>query len=442
MTNRLRLELAKEPNAGTWEFAIAPGRPLSFAQPLEAAGPRALAGALRSHASTQLYGRVPVAVSSTEVDATRQRLRAVEGSNGGDPCWVEVDATREPRTVFFLSQSQLVRLRARGGCRELELPNAQIVQVIWTGDGSESNGPLPYGEQLLRLDGTTLGPAGDETVVLQATASSVFAGDVPSQNAFYAVVHGSHRELLGSGFCIVANPFLEEELAGIALRFAVEVFYSDRIAPERVALDDTVLLAVGARPGEPCELTRARRGRIDHFLSRRIFGYRHAVCRVTTATTTDQEKPLVRLPLDVFDVIGVCSDSNVVIEGVAGAASTRPGIRRKRFRALEIRADGLATVPLRLRGGGPNFLDLVGSIDLPPVAMDKVRRDAIGVTADSPVYVRPALGSLLARELSSVTLLLGAGVIGSLSASEVTLTIILVIAYLLVVAIATLRRLR
>lgn len=430
-----------------WLYELVKGRPLGFARaPAAATGHPPLAGQLRAYGSAQVGGRRLVALPIDEVSAVEAKLERYAAMGHGDPCWLRVGVVGEgvERTALLLSDGQYRQLQPTGRAQEVELPNCQFVESLWVSAESSppSAPPARYCDQTLRIPGFTFGVDDEGDLVLQATPTSPLAKELPSQHAFYALVNPHHEATLGRGFCVVSNPLLEAEFPGAALHFPVAVHYLSSVPIERVALDDTVLLAVGARPGEPCSLRSVRRGRLDHLLARRLFAYRHAVCRVTTSTTTDQEKPLVRLPVDVCDVLGITSDSKVVVESVAPAGSDAVSIRRARFRALEMRSEVSVGAPVRLRGTGPNFLGLVGSIDLPQVAMDKVRRETVGASIDGPVYVRPAVGSLLAAEISAVTLLLGAGLIGTLATENTELAAVLVAGFLVLVVIQAIRRLR
>jgi hypothetical protein len=107
------------------------------------------------------------------------------------------------------------------------------------------------------------------------------------------------------------------------------------------------------------------------------------------------------------------------------------------LRGFEQRSD-----PVPLRYGGPDYFAEVGSIDLPPIAIDLIRRNKLGVSPGSAVYVRASFASLLFEEMSAVFLLLAAIFIGTLAQANIPLTVIICIAYVSLVLALAIRRFR
>jgi hypothetical protein len=149
----------------------------------------------------------------------------------------------------------------------------------------------------------------------------------------------------------------------------------------------------------------------------------------------DQEKPIVRLPIEAFDVLGIPPGSRVVIEGLAETSHST--LRRVTARALEER-DGR----LPLISGVPDMLDIAGSVDLPIAALDFAMRQELGISRGSAVYVRPSIVSVITEEFSSVSLVLMAATLGSLVTDKLIISAVLALIYIVLAMLYVLRRLR
>ena len=429
-------------------FSIRHGKPLAASLPSSSTN-RMLAGELRRRNSEQISNRRVIVLAGSAPGPPPRDLMALMARGGIDPCWVRTEAlvSGEPRRALLLSRDQLQALRVRGEIEAIELPNGQTARALVEDRTTATTAwPPPLCVQPLVLAEMVLGqPEGNRTMALQAVPSSRYAASVPSNNAFYAVVNRRHRWLFESGLVAVSNPWLEEDHPDLAAHFGVPVHYSSDVAVEEVALDDVVLLAIGARLGEPCQLERLPRAGPREALNRRVFSFRHSVCRVTSAATVDQEQPVLRLPQAVFDIIGVAPGQKVVVESLQRGRDGERRRARMRVRALLMhpveRDEEAHDVDVRLRTS-IRYLEVVGSIDLPSCAMDKVRREAVGASLGSAVYIRPSLTAVASTELSALTLLLAAGVVGSLSAENVPLSIVFGALAVVFVVIRGLARLR
>jgi len=331
--------------------------------------------------------------------------------------------------LFFMTRRQATWIPIQGEHVAVRTPNHQVLNAIWHGRGRGTALPPVYGEQPLHIEGLLLG---SELFQLTPTWGRRHATESP--NPYYCILNPRHRQSFGSRYCVIRNPYLENAYPGFSVRVPALPVYDDEIEPTQVALDATLYVSVGLRTGEvaavePVDAEPSRWGR-------RLFTYRHAVCRVTRAGAADMEKPLVRLPAEVLDSLGIESGGRVVIEG---AVATPEGneIRRLGLRALQSRTETPAYTY-----DGPDFFDEAGGLDIPLITLDRVRRESLGLNPGSPVYVRPALGTALADELTSVSLLLLAGTVGALAADELALSLALIAAYVTFVAWRTLRRFR
>jgi hypothetical protein len=152
------------------------------------------------------------------------------------------------------------------------------------------------------------------------------------------------------------------------------------------------------------------------------------------------EKPLARVPASVIDILGTSTGSGVVIESL-GANGKSQRIRRISLRITPIR-DYPAPLIARMRMGVPDYQDLMGTEDLPPIHIDLVARKRLDTLPGSVVYVRPSIPSLALKEFTSVSLVL---IVATFSAAALRNLIVAASAaglYLVLAAIVIIGRLR
>jgi hypothetical protein len=350
-----------------------------------------------------------------------------------DPTWLTFSPTPDDGTliVFALTRAQVEIMEVWLPSCNVVLNNDQAIKTVDTQDEqwwSRQNTYELYPWHIPVPRNWTLDAS---SMQLQAMPSAQFAYKLGSPNAYYCVVNPCHRPELGKAFVIVINSYLEQDYHGILARFPVLIRFSDKVPPDRVSLDETVEVAIGLRAGEPLLVQRGPR---RHQSSRRILSFRHTLCRAIPAATLDMEKTVVRISNAVFDVLGVSSGSRIVIEGLGEASERR--LSRAVVRGLEERGERLAL------GGTPDILDIVGSVDLPAIAMDLATRDRLGISRGTAVYVRPAIGSILADEFTNISLVLLAATVGSIASNHVVITIIFIIVYVVLTIMYIGRRLR
>jgi hypothetical protein len=401
-----------------------------------------LPGLLRTLGAVQPCWRYPLAVPTARAPQILDRLQKCFVEAAPDPCVIISHGCRssdasgdsgDTYDILLLAEDQLACVRdMTGPQRRYLLPTGQLISAAAQ---SEKPGrkphrlPPPYGAQYPAFPGTKH-PDGQFHAI-----SPAMLPQAPNRTyAFLCLLHPTHRPTFGSGMIMLRNPELETRYPGLVARFPILVEYRDSLDQRAAALDEKILLTVGLRWGDMCELQplnlEAPR------LSRWLFTYRHTLCRVTYASTTDQEKPFARMPAEVFDVLGVQSGARVVVEGLSQEEPSR-GVRRVVLRGLEKRQD-----PLPQHSNMPDYFAEVGSVDLPSIALDLASRRALGVSAGSAVYVRPAFRSALLVEVSSVFLLLAAALVGTIAQSNWALGIAICILYLSIVIVMAASRFR
>ena len=410
------------------------GRPLGAARTDDTRVGRGVAGIIRNLGGTQIAARYLVAGDASaqeEVCAALSEARRLSAHY--DPTWLAFSPTPDDRslTVFALTRAQVEILDIWLPPRSMTLNNGQTIKTIDTSNEQWWSRQNTYELVSWNIPVPRNWEVDSSAIQLQAMPSAPFAYRLGSPNAYFCVVNPCHAPELGKGFAIVINPYLEQDYHGILARFPVLIKFSDEVPPDRVSLDETVEVAIGLRAGEPLLVQRGPR---RHRSSRRILSFRHTLCRAIPASTLDMEKTVVRMSNAVFDVLGVSSGSRVVIEGLGEATERR--LSRAVVRGLEERGERLAL------GGTPDILDIVGSVDLPAVAMDLATRERLGVSRGTAVYVRPAIGSILADEFTNISLVLLAGTVGSIATNHVAITIVLVTIYVVLTLMYIGRRLR
>jgi hypothetical protein len=403
------------------EVRLIAGRPLGAARTGDTKVGRGAAGIIRKLGGVQIAARYLVAgdvSAQEEICAALSAARRLSAHY--DPAWLALSPTPDDGTIiiFALTRAQVEILDIWLPACGVVLNNGQTIKTVDTKGNQWWSRQNTYELSTWHIPVPRNGTVDPSAVQLQAIPSAPFAYKLGSPNAYFCVVNPCHQPALGRGFAIVINPYLEQDYRGIAARFPVLIRFSDKVPLDRVSIDETVAVAIGLRAGEPLLVQRGPR---RHQSSRRILSFRHAVCRAVPAATLDMEKPVVRLSNAVFDVLGVSSGSRIVIEGLGEVAQRR--LSRVVVRGLEERSERLAL------GGTPDILDIVGSVDLPAIAMDLATRERLGVSRGTAVYVRPALGSILADEFTSLSFVLLAATVGSIVSNHVIITVVLITIY-------------
>lgn len=395
---------------------------------------RLLPGFLRAAGAIQLSHRHPVAVSADRLEEARHRILArLQNSRNADPAWIEVPHTfAAPKegsalTLLMLTQRQAKWLGASGMIGRVEVPSGQRLDALVVAGAGNNELPPEYRQQLLEIPGLVITPP-----LFQL--GSGYQREAGLDNPYSCVLHPSHESNLGRGYCLIRNPYLEDAYSGLNSQITALPEYDSVVPIERVLLDATLYVSVGLRSGELCLVEPL--GKEPNRMGRRVFRYRHAICRVGRTSSADMEKPLARLSQEVLEGIGVNGGQEVVIEAVAREKDTAE-IRSLKLRALPKRVE----IP-PFTQDAPDFFEETGSLDLPTIHLDSIRRRKLGIVQGSAVYVRPSLVSVLLEELSSVLLLLAAGIVGGVATDALWLSGVLAVIYVVFVLWRTLRSFR
>lgn len=393
-----------------------------------------VAGALRLAGACQLAGRYPIAVVFTHLAEFAAQL-SNEWFQGGrtlDPYVLSFNGRAEDGRrlrVLLVSRDQAIRLEHVGAIfaelSEVVLPNSQRVNCTSPARGPvwlEREATLEF--QTVRYEAADTALVPDGEALFQASPSGTYARRLSNSHSFRCLLATSHRRNFASNQAVIRNPALELAYPGIILLLPVLVGFADSVEETSVVVDETVATGIGLRPGEVIEVTPLPRSTAP--LAQRALSFRHSLCRVHGSNTTDMEKPLARLPQEVFDIIGVDPGARVVIEAFSRTDGGVASVRRMVVRALVWRGQDWP-VP---KPGVPDILMETGSQDLPPVTLDLACQRELGVSRGSPVYVRPAIASLIAEEASIaitavVIAALGAAVLGNMVIASAFLAIFL-----------------
>lgn len=403
-----------------------------------------VAGLLRIAGSPQLATRYPVAVAPSALDQLAEHLAtAWERKHPLDPLWISVDGIGSDgrATVLVLltrEQSDVARSSLLGLslADEIRLPNGQIVRPTHPADTdwlSRSNTmecrPIAFTE-------ASPGLMADGESYFQAAPSGEHTRRLAASHSFRCLLHPSLRHRFRSGFASVRNPVLEQTYPGVDLALAVLVRFADKVDGEHVVVDETVSTAIGLRPGEIVEVVPLPK--LAPELAKRALSFRHSLCRVYGSNTTDMEKPLIRLPDEVLDIIGVPAGARVVLEHIACRQDQPPTRHKIVVRALPWRGEQWP-VP---KPGVPDILMETGSQDLPPVTLDLACQKQLDTTRGSVVYVRPAVGSLVVDEWSNAATAVVVAALGAAVLGQVLLTVLFVAAFMALLVLQVWRRLR
>lgn len=411
-------------------FTIEHGRPLAASRLVNTADVdypgKMLPGLLRRAGAVQVGNRIPVAVAqglAAVASDLERRLDHDVDLLSADTAWIRIDGCRScpegsPVAGYLLAAAQLDQLRdLEGPLGDLVLPNGQIVRAIWLGYGRPDCRPVadPLSKQPFVPPGESLGEPHGGWWTFQSTPSSDYSEVVPSSYAYHVVLHRSHCGGLGEGFVVLRNRELEERFPDLDTTLLLRVAYSERISPERAAVEEAALVACGLREGEPCWISRMSGPK-----PRTLFQYRHVLCRVGPASTVDQDKPLCRVPEHVLEAMGSRAGEVVRVETYC-RRSNPPRPKSATIRALVDRPQELPA----LRGGAPDFRDEVGHEDLPTIRLDATRQEQLDVTRGSAVYVRPRVVAYTARAGSSTGFVMIGAVLGAVASEQLVLGIAL-----------------
>ncbi|TQL59243.1 hypothetical protein FB474_0592 [Oryzihumus leptocrescens] len=321
----------------------------------------------------------------------------------------------EPVVVFLLSREQRVRARRfllAEPVGTLSMANGQRVHA--------EHRTKPYRKIPLSWTDGMDGRAADGTEYFQTIDSSSFNDVLDNPHSYFVILNSLAAKIHNTGWVKVSNRMgVDGAEQDPITSFAVRTAFADRIGPREVALDETVSVAIGMREGELVHIES-----IDPkvgTLRRRAFSFRHTIVRVVGATTMDMEKPVVRLPAGVLDILGVASGSRVIVEALS---RENDQIRRVSARVLEEREQRQPRL-----GGVFDVLDMTGSVDLPAIAMDLSMRNRLGIHRGDPVYVRPEFATVFFEEFATVSFALLAAAVGAYAASAQLLAGVLVAVY-------------
>ena len=92
--------------------------------------------------------------------------------------------------------------------------------------------------------------------------------------------------------------------------------------------------------------------------------------------------------------------------------------------------------------GVPDYQDLMGMDDLPPIHVDLAARKRLDVVPGSVVYIRPAIPSLIAKEFASVSLVLIVATFSAAALRNIIVAATAAMLYLVLVTIVITGRLR
>ena len=390
--------------------------------------------------SAQPSTRYPLFIEQERVDKLTDRiLGLVRTGRYFDTAWIVLTSHSYPRpppkeantdqgSVFLLTREQLLGVGSNQRGVSRIVSSGQVLRTVDMAGANPAHRDNTIEMLPLVYEGwdASLGLRPGE-VCLQAAPSAPYADLLWSPYSHQCVLNPAHEEALSGGFVLIRNHILELRHPGLDLRFPVLTRFDERVQPDRVVLDATVSRAVGLRPGEFIALGRLPASNAQ--IRRRIFSFRHCVCRVHVATTTDMEKPIARVSESVLDVLGIPSGSQVVVEGVANG-DRGPVMTLLTRRILAVREPDEITRTT----GIPSVATHVGHADIPSVHLDLNARQALGVSPGSAVYVRPSLGSALTGRFTEVGAVL---LISFVSATILNDTLVAVIAGVLFAFVST-----
>lgn len=406
-----------------------------------------LAGYLRVAGSVSLAARYVFAVPVERVAAFGEHLTAAWASTGGslDRYWVSIPGRPDEddhNCVLLLTPDQVKAVQgllvAHAVGVEVGLASGQIIRT------AEPELAVRALDRSITLELQEIryspeGPVGavpDGVTLFQAHPSGRYARRLSDSHSFRVLLSPHHKERFASGFATVRNPLLERSYPLSAVGLPVIVDFETSVRWDAIVIDETIATGVCLRPGEIVEALpiSAHPPR----LTRGALSFRHSLCRVHGSNTTDMEKPLVRLPLEVFDIIGVNPGARVALE-VYGQSRDGPwGFRKLIVRALPWRGDEWP----RAKAGVPDVLRETGSQDLPPVSMDLACQQELGTTRGAAIYVRPALGSLAIEEASNGATAVVVGALGAAVLGNAVVSGVFVVVFFVLVGLQLWRRLR
>jgi hypothetical protein len=408
-----------------------------------------LAGLLGLCGSPQLGFRYPILVSPKELQSISASLADFcARGHYYDPAWVILSAeivgpdwslTSEECYVALLTKDQLLAVMTDQSSSLCRLSNDQIIRTVDPSAKDPVDRSWTIELQDIKFLGTpSYTPRLPGELQLQAMPSSPFADTTKAANSYYCILHPDHKQRYGPGFALIRNDQLESEYGGLKARLAVLTAYDSEVPKNKVVLDWTTTLAIGLRQGEfvavsPLPVSYAG-------FRRRVLGFRHCLCRAQQTTMLDMEKPIARMPEAVFDVLGIESGTEVVLEGLSVDTGK---ITKLTLHALVDR--GSLDDPrheVKVKTGVPNFDNITGWSDLPFVAIDLEARLRLGISPGTAVYVRPAFSGLVAREFMSISVVLLAATFSAAALQNVALAVISVAVYVFLSGMVLVQRLR
>lgn len=359
-----------------------------------------VAGLMRHLDARTIAYRFLTVLTAQEFAWFRERFVASAMAGGQDPVWIDVGLLEDSRHVALLTEDQLSMVAPSFAHVEVELPNEQQARAL----APAPAGRLPnvgnlYGAE--RLNTETYGPLEQGDWRLQLHPSWVFHKEINHPHAVWAVASSTMSNRWSTDQVLVRNHDLEQQFPNLRFRIAVRIVFSDKMPGTwALALDETAMLAVGLRCGEPCHVLPIPQASSRLQRRPRVTRYRHVLARIDHSVTGDTEKPVCRMPIAALDVLGIQSGARVVVEYFHWD-DHEPSISRVPLRALEERPHPSSF--RRLRGREPDFFDEAGSVDLPAIRLDQIRRlELDGVRRGAAVYVRPSTGTIAAEHAGNL----------------------------------------
>lgn len=372
--------------------------------------PPSITAVLAAAGSGAVAYRRPVVVATKHAEQTILALTAERAAGRDhDGNWLALPGcscdSGATGTLFLVTPSQRDCIRSWARHGEWVLPNSQIMKLH--GTSVEGVNDKPYLVHDLRLvNQPQLPPNTYQTYPI----SELPRGSTSRRAPIAVLANPALRPIFGWHYIQVSG--VRFEALGKPLQLALPVAYDEHLPTGRVAIHQTLLRALGIRPGEWCQLqpTHARLDIRDHW---GIFRDRHVVVRAMPPIgDTDVGYPVTRMSDEVMDLLGLLPGDRVLVRGQLRTHTTRSGatLLNRELRALPRRS---AERPL-----GVDLRSAIGVDSLPLVTLDLIRRKQLGIEPGQPVLMRPAFRSLAAGEITVALNGLALAVAGSLVADR------------------------
>jgi hypothetical protein len=151
------------------------------------------------------------------------------------------------------------------------------------------------------------------------------------------------------------------------------------------------------------------------------------------------EKPVIRTTEAVFDILGISPGSRIVVEAVK-IEDGKPRLTSIELRALLDRDHPSCNNVIPNGRGLMSIPDRVGQNDLPMVAIDLNARNRLGITAGSAVYIRPAISSAFAGEITGITAVTLTAMLSAAALQNITIALFIAAFYTALLLVVLLNR--